>query len=206
MCGTRSHTFLLFGFHFILKKENPSQKRTRSRRSSPEHIKHSREHQREFSSPGVASHIQEPHGTDQRLEQELSLTPQSSLFPHRGNHVSPFPFRGDIGHANATIDFSNKTPNKKVSHNKKYNRKSSCFNNRRRQRNKVNHKTKKQYRRLKYKVSKKLDANKYITNLSSRCLTEAETRLLSKGLSYVPTTSPTENFIKKSLDDFDRSN
>ncbi len=50
------------------------------------------------------------------------------------------------------------------------------------------------------------ESNRYITNLSSKTLTPTQTKLLSKGLSYIPSTNSKNDTLRNALLHFNRSN
>ena len=96
----------------------------------------------------------------------------------------------------------------RMNFSKTYNRRSACYTSSHKYKtNKHNSKrTNKQHKNMRIRVSNILNEDKYITNLSSRSLTEGEISLLSKGLSFVPATPPNKQSINSSLERFDRSN
>ncbi len=68
--------------------------------------------------------------------------------------------------------------------------------------------------KYKQKFTKSLDklsddiisSDKYITNLSSKHLTHTQKNILSKGLTFVPTTRLNRTRLAESIDKFERSN
>lgn len=114
----------------------------------------------------------------------------------------------NFGHHKNTVQHHPSQFSKKINFNKSYNRRSACYTTRHRHKKDTHnfYRTKKHNTKIRKKVSTLLNQDKYITNLSSRSLTEAESSLLSKGLTYVPTSTPKEASIEESLDNFDRSN
>lgn len=118
----------------------------------------------------------------------LSLTEQSDSLPHTHSplitvNVSPNTHSDCTQHSSSKLNFRKKyIPSYARKHKHRFNRSMKKTN------------------------QNNLDNDKYITNLSSKTLTNAQNRILTKGLTYIPSSRIKQNTIDNALTQFERSN